>query len=84
MSYKDLINERYSLLTENRFIAGGFKARDANKYKYWKKERIQNIIAIKKRCDKLMIMLDYDYPKAWELSSKYSEEQINNLIKSQI
>ncbi len=75
------LNKRYRILTKNRFVAGGFKAKEANRYKYWKQENIQQILQRKKRCDKLVIMLNYNYERAWELANQYDDSTINAMIK---
>ena len=76
---KKQLKARYDRLRE-----AGFSANDATLYKYHKDDSIDTLIKRKKRCDKLMAVLEYDYKQAWQMASSYTDEDVNTLIKSKL
>ena len=70
---------RYELLR-----SAGFSANESNRYKYWRTDRVHDIIARKRRCDKLLVMLDYNYDQAWQMAGSYTDDDINELIKNSL
>ncbi len=76
---KQQLKQRYERLRE-----AGFSANESNIYKYHKDDNITVLIKRKKRCDKLVAVLEFNYDQAWQMAGSYTDEDVNELLKSQL